>query len=200
MPDETDQKKVGVMGLDQYGYAVMPSGGNTDFHIDWQLDKTDKVGLLAQWRKHPNLHKWMEQLYLKKAEEQGIQVDTSIQLNTNGALFSAMAVDPVTGDTKPVQNALEGEDLDKVMALLNEQIELEVEGDVISDFNQKPIRLTLEDLDKLESAVKDKTLPVGNGPFWGSSTPEHKNQTLNFIVRARWAIAEGLEIYYNSWW
>ena len=39
------------MGLDQYAYALRPDGE--------QLE-------IAVWRKHPNLHGWMERLWIKK--------------------------------------------------------------------------------------------------------------------------------------
>ena len=60
------------MGLDQYGYAVMPHPDNTDFSYVWTHEQSeDKVFLIAQWRKHPNIQGWMEELFNQKAESQG---------------------------------------------------------------------------------------------------------------------------------
>ena len=50
------------MGLDMYAYAtpVTPSS-EVDFNVD---DKDDTE--IHYWRKHPNLHGWMEELYWSK--------------------------------------------------------------------------------------------------------------------------------------
>ena len=65
-----------IMGLDQYAYAIMPHKDNTDFDWVWGGDTVadnvpEPVVTIAQWRKHPNLHGWMEQLFVQKADEQG---------------------------------------------------------------------------------------------------------------------------------
>jgi len=43
------------MGLDMTAYAIDPTA-----------DKTQEPTKLAEWRKHPNLHGWMEKLYRAK--------------------------------------------------------------------------------------------------------------------------------------
>lgn len=44
------------MGLDMYAYATAePIEADTDFKPDW-----NRASLIFQWRKHPNLHGWME--------------------------------------------------------------------------------------------------------------------------------------------
>lgn len=45
------------MGLDQYAYTASKAGS------DWG---TSEQRELAYWRKHPNLHGWMEKLWRKK--------------------------------------------------------------------------------------------------------------------------------------
>ena len=58
------------MGLDQYAYAVMPHPDNTDLSYVWTHEQSeDKVFLIAQWRKHPNIQGWMEKLYESKGGE-----------------------------------------------------------------------------------------------------------------------------------
>jgi len=58
------------MGLDQYAYAVMPHPDNTDLSYVWTHEQAeDKVFLIAQWRKHPNIQGWMEKLYESKGGE-----------------------------------------------------------------------------------------------------------------------------------
>jgi hypothetical protein len=70
------------------------------------------------------------------------------------------------------------------------------------EFNLQPIRLTLDDLDKLEAAVLQNTLPFTTGMFFGNNPPDEESQTrdLAFIDKARSHIYVGREIYYNSWW
>jgi hypothetical protein len=46
------------MGLDMYAYAA-PKSGTDDSYARNQLE-------IAYWRKHPNLHGWMEQLWRTK--------------------------------------------------------------------------------------------------------------------------------------
>ena len=48
------------MGLDMYAYAA-PNTGTDDYYARNQQE-------LAYWRKHPNLHGWMEQLWLSKLQ------------------------------------------------------------------------------------------------------------------------------------
>lgn len=49
------------MGLDQYVYALRPheAGDDQTGEPTWGVN-------IFQWRKHPNLHGWMEQLYRAK--------------------------------------------------------------------------------------------------------------------------------------
>lgn len=44
------------MGLDMYAYVASKAGSNWDTAESEQRE-------LAYWRKHPNLHGWMEELY-----------------------------------------------------------------------------------------------------------------------------------------
>lgn len=56
------------MGLDQYAYRAAKAGQRDEFW-DSQYNKSSDAPLvtepleLAYWRKHPNLHGWMERLY-----------------------------------------------------------------------------------------------------------------------------------------
>lgn len=124
------------MGLDMYAYA-------TDHHpptpVGFTLPDGVKPSLLHQWRKHPNLHGWMEKLYREK-------------------------------------------------------------GGTADEFNVVPVQLTAEDLDALETAIKEKSLPQTSGFFFGRSEGDEMEDDLNFIAKARAAIAEGKAIIYDSWW
>ena len=67
-------------------------------------------------------------------------------------------------------------------------------------FNCQAVRLSFQDLEDLENAVKNENLPHTTGFFFGQSHPDDKKDTLKFIVKARKAIAQDMEIYYDSWW
>ncbi len=68
-------------------------------------------------------------------------------------------------------------------------------------FNCEKVFLTLEDLDQLEDDVLDGALPHTTGFFFGATVREECDPpTLEFISKARDAIAEGMVVYYTSCW
>ena len=65
------------MGLDQYAYATTQV---PDRPVDFEVSDAD--ALIATWRKHPDLHGWMERLYRERG---GTGVETGFgdgQFNT----------------------------------------------------------------------------------------------------------------------
>ena len=50
------------MGLDMYAFSVAKNDGNQDFVIAEDNEHTE----IAYWRKHHDLHGWMERLYRDK--------------------------------------------------------------------------------------------------------------------------------------
>lgn len=63
------------MGLDMYAYVANKAGQQSEFYEGSQFDKESgdyvnpkvtKPREIAYWRKHPNLHGWMEQLWVAK--------------------------------------------------------------------------------------------------------------------------------------
>lgn len=121
------------MGLDMYAYA-------TADHPAQPVDfSTDDHAELHYWRKHPNLHGWMEALYYWK-------------------------------------------------------------GGTAQSFNCVSVELTADDLDRLEADIKAGELPVTAGFFYGVSDGTEVDDDLQFVAKAREAIAKGLAVYYSSWW
>jgi hypothetical protein len=61
------------MGLDMFAYSASKAGANAEY---WEnYDKPNppvKPKEISYWRKHPNLHGWMEQLWHNK-NEPGLQ-------------------------------------------------------------------------------------------------------------------------------
>ena len=73
------------MGLDMYAYAAAKAGAKNEYYEQryekGNEDFQDPTIELAYWRKHPNLHGWMEQLWLQKG---GDNSDSSWGSNFNG--------------------------------------------------------------------------------------------------------------------
>lgn len=134
------------MGLDMFVYRA-PAGCVGGMQVDIPSEITNdlhsagKYTQLHYWRKHHDMHGWMEQLYRKK-------------------------------------------------------------GGASEEFNCDTVRLMPEDLDALEQAINDNALPKTEGFFFGNYPPdaETKKEDLDFIARARQAIADGDAVIYGSWW
>lgn len=75
-------------------------------------------------------------------------------------------------------------------------------GGTDSDFNCSTLQLTLVDLDRLERAITDKRLPFTTGFFFGQSynSEDERQHDLDFIAKARNAIANGLSVYFFASW
>ncbi len=122
------------MGLDMYALTRASK-------LPAEVDFAEKPGdaKLHHWRKHPNLHGWMESLYRTK------------------------------GGAEPV-------------------------------FNCVNLALSADDLDQLEADIRSRCLPKTAGFFFGESDGTENAGDLDFIAKARDAIAAGLFVYYTSWW
>lgn len=129
------KRKENIMGLDMY---ALTSDNPLASAVDFKPEE-EGVALLHRWRKHPNLHGWMEQLYIEKGGREQV-------------------------------------------------------------FNCTCLALTLDDLDRLEAVIRDDALPQTEGFFFGESDGSEKEDDLDFIAKARAAIASGKAVFYDSWW
>ena len=68
------------------------------------------------------------------------------------------------------------------------------------DFNCTNLQLTSDDIDALERAITSGTLPETCGFFFGASDGSEREDDLEFIAKARSALAKGFCVYYHSWW
>jgi len=75
-------------------------------------------------------------------------------------------------------------------------------GGTKPSFNCVPLKLELEDLNELELVLENGKLEPRTGFFFGAQQvyPEDVASALTFIDEARDAIANGLDVYYDSWW
>ena len=68
------------MGLDMYAYVAAKAGEYDEYYAadgtyadgEWTVPGKTKPRELAYWRKHPNLHGWMEKL----AQDKGLSYDS----------------------------------------------------------------------------------------------------------------------------
>ncbi len=74
------------MGLDMYAYRTRAQIAQVDFE---EPDQTEQI---AYWRKHPNLHGWMDDLYEAKGGEQ---------------VFNCVPVQLVAADLDALERALQ---------------------------------------------------------------------------------------------
>ena len=72
------------MGLDMYAYVATREGQQREYYDGAEWDETtkdlvntkvNKPREIAYWRKHPNLHGWMQRLWVRKTNEAGIVDD-----------------------------------------------------------------------------------------------------------------------------
>ena len=123
------------MGLDMYAVATK---AKLNKEVDFDTINVETEDL-HYWRKHPNLHGWMQNLY----EHKGGKSDS---------------------------------------------------------FNGDCVVLNILDLDALEGDIKNGRLPDTQGFFFGNSDGDEVNDDLEFVNKARTALAEGKTVYYTSWW
>ena len=124
------------MGLDMFAFKVKK--GTITEAVDFEVPQDVEPEEVQYWRKHPNLHGWMQDLYYEK----------------NG-----------TGES----------------------------------FNCDNVQLTEEDIDMLEADINGDNLPETRGFFFGESSPEDKEQDLEFVKKAREVLVDH-DLYYTSWW
>lgn len=121
------------MGLDMYACTTPDQPA---VPVDFDIGEHDQ---LHYWRKHPNLHGWMEALYREKGGKDDI-------------------------------------------------------------FNCVNLQLTAEDLDRLEADIRAGNLPPTSGFFFGASDGTEHADDLAFVEKARAALADGMTVFYTSWW
>ena len=77
----------------------------------------------------------------------------------------------------------------------------------MKEFNCVDLELTEEDINDLENAVDNKSLPETGGFFFGNDSYSdyegeygYKEEDLKFISNARKALEEGRTVIYSCWW
>jgi len=77
-----------------------------------------------------------------------------------------------------------------------------LKGGSKDSFNCTTVRLTANDLDRLEMDTGNNKLVPRNGFFFGSQEiyPEDLESVGDFVKVARQALADGKAVFYDSWW
>lgn len=83
------------MGLDMYAYTA--PANSIDKDVDFEKGELPELSEIHYWRKHPNLHGWMAELYVKKG-------GTAETFNCTPVRLSA-------SDLDELENAIKGGEL-----------------------------------------------------------------------------------------
>lgn len=67
-------------------------------------------------------------------------------------------------------------------------------------FNVVPVQVTAADIDQLEADVLGEHLPETTGFFFGQSSRKDRDDDLQFIAKARGALADGKTLFYYAWY
>jgi hypothetical protein len=104
------------MGLDMYAYVASKKGQYNEFYEtaefdgttnDFESETVTKPYELAYWRKHPNLHGWMEQLWERKGRP-GTIVSSLIKPGTGNkdAIFNGIELELTWDDLDELERAI----------------------------------------------------------------------------------------------
>ena len=100
------------MGLDMYAYTAARAGQQNDFYegAEWDSELKESVNPtvtrpreIAYWRKHPNLHGWMEQLWIRKLAAEGKQPEKDSEW---GSVFNGVEVELTSEDLDELERAV----------------------------------------------------------------------------------------------
>jgi hypothetical protein len=100
------------MGLDMYAYVAANAGQQGEFYEGAQFDKDSgdyvnpkvtKPREIAYWRKHPNLHGWMESLWKRKLHESNKQEPED---NGWGSTFNGIELELTADDLDELERAV----------------------------------------------------------------------------------------------
>lgn len=113
------------MGLDMYAYVATRAGQQNDFYESAEFDQNSKEFVnkavskpqeLAYWRKHPNLHGWMERLWEHKGKPGTGNTDATfngIELELTYEDLEVLELDVIAGTLPGTSGFFFGEDADE---------------------------------------------------------------------------------------
>lgn len=132
--------------------------------------------LIGYWRKHPDLHGWMRDLWHWKRWT---------------PLADSLSSDEAIKDLF----RREGEAIRKYYRG-------EATAEEAGIFNQVELPLTEHDILDCMEAIRNDVLPETEGFFFGESdhTEEQRQEDLAIMEKCLEAVRQGKEVVYSSWW
>lgn len=112
------------MGLDMYAYTAARAGQQRDYYEGAEFDTESKDYVnktvsrpreIAYWRKHPNLHGWMERLWQAKGRPGVTDPDSTfngIELELNYDDLELLELDVIAGRLPSTSGFFYGNDAD----------------------------------------------------------------------------------------
>jgi hypothetical protein len=105
------------VGLDQYAYVAARAGQRAEYWDGAELDqygkyvntKVSEPREIAYWRKHPNLHGWMESLWKRRLHE----VNQEIPEGQFGSGFNGIELELTMEDLDALEQAVKKRQLPK---------------------------------------------------------------------------------------
>ena len=92
------------MGLDMYAYVAAKAGQQQEYwEQDADANTVTKPREIAYWRKHPNLHGWMESLWKRKLHEANKQEPED---NGWGSTFNGIELELTADDLDELERAV----------------------------------------------------------------------------------------------
>jgi hypothetical protein len=100
------------MGLDMYAYTASKAGQQNEFYETAEWDQVAKESVnpkvvqpreIAYWRKHPNLHCWMESLWKRKLHESNKEEPEE---NVWGSTFNGIELELTWEDLEELERAV----------------------------------------------------------------------------------------------
>ena len=111
------------MGLDMYAYVATKAGQQREYYDGCELHdgeytnpKVTQPREIAYWRKHPNLHGWMEELWRKKNEpglQHPDQTFNGIELELTYEDLEILELDIIAGTLPATSGFFFGNDADE---------------------------------------------------------------------------------------
>lgn len=93
------------MGLDMYAFVT--ASGAIAQDVDFDTSALPATSELHYWRKHPNLHGWMEQLYFAKGGQREVFNCTPVRLTLDDLAELELAI--TSGNLPPTSGFFFGE-------------------------------------------------------------------------------------------
>jgi hypothetical protein len=178
------------MGLDMYAMRLTDDSKVNDLKpagsfkaAGITVDSEEPFEIYYEWRKHPNLHQFFENIYWDQSEE-------AIAKTKAWNEKIDKQVEAIKDPTEALQTHAE-------LVMEHGKVALE------NAFNSgEYVLITPTILDELEKRIREKDLPHGAGFFWGTSdlSEEEMEYDLGFITESRKRLDRGETLIYSSWW